>query len=52
MSYRRRLIALFVAGAAAVAMPVAVVSAHNQDCPLLPLTGCQYDNHSSSGGGG
>lgn len=42
---RRKRVALFVAAvAAAVAMPVAAVSAHNQDCPLISLTSCQYDN--------
>lgn len=41
---RRRLAALCVAAAVAVAMPVAAVSAHNQDCPLISLTSCQYDN--------
>lgn len=38
---RRKRIALFVAAVvAAVAMPVAAVAAHNQDCPLISLTGC------------
>lgn len=52
MRTRRRLIALCAAGAMAAAMPVAVVSAHNQSCPLITVTSCQYDSHESNGGGG
>lgn len=49
---KRRLTALFVAGAAAVAMPVAAVSAHDSNCGVLPLLNCQIEDSDSSGGGG
>lgn len=52
MRTRRRLIALCAAGAMAAATPVAVVSAHNQSCPLITLTSCQYDSHEAHGGPG
>lgn len=52
MNARRKLIALCAAGAMAAAMPVAVVSAHNQACPLITLTSCQYDSHEAHGGPG
>lgn len=52
MSVRRRLIAFAAAGAMAAAMPVAVVSAHNTNCGVLPLLNCQIDNHEANGGAG
>ncbi len=50
-SRRRRLVAaLLVAGAAAMATPVALVSASNQHCGIIPiLENCQYKGDGEAG---
>ncbi len=53
MKAPRRLVALFVAGAAAMATPVALVSASNQNCGIIPLiNNCQFEGDGGGGGGG
>ncbi len=53
MKVRRRFVALFVAGAAAIATPAALVSASNQNCGVIPiLNNCQFEGDGGGGGGG